>query len=97
MIRVEIKSAAVQRFVSKQEKPYFKQTAYAFLYGRDEKPEPYPREIKFMVPKDERLEPIPFAPGNYSLAPSSFRVGRYSDLEIGFLNLVPLKSNNNKG
>jgi len=83
MIKIEIQSVDVIEKEG-QRGPYFKQAGYAFLLGRDGKPEPYPRQFLFILAKDERGNPIAYQPGFYQLSPQSIRIGRYSDLEIGF-------------
>ncbi len=70
---------------------YYKQTAWAYLVDRDGVADPHPSKIQFMLPKDSAGNPVPVKKGRYTLHPASFRVGQYGDLEIGFVNLQPVR------
>lgn len=91
MIKIEVKDTNIEERQGKKA-PYWKQTAYAFTLDRDGKPNAYPERISLFVQKDERGFPQPYQPGMYQLMPNSIRVGRFGDLEMGFLNLQPLKN-----
>lgn len=89
MIRISVESEDV---ITRQGKKgaYYKQVGWAYLTDRDGVNDPHPSKIQFMVSKDQSGNPLPTKKGHYTLHPSSFRVGQYGDLEIGFLNLQPL-------
>ena len=92
MIKIEIKDAVAQNFTSKKTgKPYFKQVAWAHVVDRNNKPEPYPTRIMLFLNTNEQGQPIPHDVGEYKLMPSSLSVGQFGDLQIGFVNLEPLK------
>lgn len=90
-MRIKIESDAIEKRMSKKQVPYFKQTAWVPLVDRDGVVDPYPTKITFMVSKDQHGNPMPYPVGEYELHPSSFRVGNFGDLEIGFVNLVPIR------
>ena len=90
-MNVEILSAAVETRQGKKG-AYYKQTGYVPMVNNEGVPDAYPSKIQFMVFKDENGNPQPYTIGNYVVHPSSFRVGQYGDLEIGFLRLHPVKS-----
>lgn len=69
---------------------YSLQKAYAHLTDRSNNPDRYPREIMIFPPRDNQNNPAPYKKGSYTLAPSSFRVGNNGQLEIGFVNLLPV-------
>lgn len=91
MIKINVESTETRQRMSKLSKPYYKQTAWAYLVDRDGVQEPYPTKIEFMVEISEKGQPLPLPKGFYTINPSSFRVDRFSGLEIGYLNLSPVR------
>ena len=91
-ILIEIKSPAITEVsgTSKAGKPYHmrKQSAWAYTYDQQGKPQPYPERIEFNL-SDEQLA---FAAGRYTIAPQSFFVGDFNSLAIGRLILEPVKA-----
>ena len=87
-MRIEILSTDLITRTSRKNQPYFQQVGWIYLIDRDGVCDPHPTKIKFMVSKDAAGQAKPYALGNYTIHPSSFRVGQYDDLEIGFLNLI---------
>jgi hypothetical protein len=88
-IRVEVHSSDLIEKMSKEKKPYFLQTAYAWTTEKDGEPKRYPEEIQFFSPKDQQGKNNPYPPGNYIVSDQSFRVGAFNRLELGFLVLEP--------
>jgi len=95
MISVEIKSDAVESRNGKNG-IYYKQTGYVPMMNIDGVADFYPSKIQFMVFKDDKGNPQPYPVGNYVVHPSSFRINKYGDLEIGFLRLHPVKNATDK-
>jgi len=91
MPKVEIASTETYQRQG-QKGPYWKQAAYLHTLDRDGKPNRYPERCLIMLPKDTQGQPVPYKVGVYSLAPNSIRIGKYSDIEIGFVNLVPVQA-----
>lgn len=91
MIKIQVSSIETVQRTSKAGKPYYKQEAWAYLVNRDGVQEPHPSKIQLMVEKNQHGVPQPYQPGDYMLNPSSLRVGRFGDLEIGFVNLSPMR------
>jgi len=91
MIKIEVAQEKVITKTNKAGHPYYKQPVYAHLVDRDGQPKKYPEEMLLFLTKDERGNPISYPPGFYKLLPSSLRIGRFGDLEIGFINLEPIK------
>lgn len=91
-ITIEVKSPIVTDIsgTSKAGKPYHirKQAAYAFTYDQTGKVNDYPERIEFSLADGQE----PFAPGRYTLHPSSFFVGDFHQLSIGRPVLHPLKA-----
>lgn len=91
MIKIEVvKETTIER-ISKKGTPYYKQPVYAHLVDRDGQLKKYPEEMLIMLQKDDRGNPISYPAGLYKLMPQSLRVGQYSDLEVGFITLEPIK------
>lgn len=88
MLRIDIESADVIERPKKAGGFYYQQVAYVHIVGRDG-PERYPQKIFLYVPI-EGGNPAPKKPGKYILSPSSLRVSN-SQLELGFVNLEPVK------
>lgn len=95
MIRVEITSAEVETRTSRKLNPrtnqpyvFHEQEAFAFVTGKDGQPSKYPQ--RFRLTLEDHQEP--YKPGLYMLAPSSIYVGRFGNLEIGRVQLVPLQA-----
>ena len=91
MIKIEMTSDIITRQKKDRSGNYHKQVGYASIPDRDGNQPKYPEKIEVMLPKTDNGEPDRFQPGDYQLAPSSLRVDRFGGLEIGFINLVPLK------
>lgn len=91
MIRIEIESPEVREFSgqSKAGKPYTLrvQSGYAFVVGRDGKPQRYPERIEFVL--NDQTPPYPA--GMYQLHPSALTV-RDGRLVLATVALVPLKA-----
>jgi hypothetical protein len=64
---------------------YKKQEAYVQLYAEDGTPEKFPRRTELLF----RASESGYAPGEYTLAPQSLRVGQYDRLELGRIALLP--------
>ena len=91
MIKIEVvKDNTIER-TNKQGQPYWKQSVYAHLVDKDGQPKKYPEEMLIFLSKDERGNPVSYPPGIYKLMPQSLRIGRYGDLEVGFITLEPIK------
>ena len=83
MIKIEIRSAEVKTksgIAAKTGKPYSirEQSGYAFTVGRDGQPNAYPVPLSISLQQDQ----APYAPGVYTLAPSSVYTNRFDQLEI---------------
>jgi len=84
-IRITVKSAELrERSITTKKGPraIFEQAAYAHTSDRNGNPNPYPERITLTIwgNADGKPEHAPYEPGEYTLAPSSFRVGAYGDL-----------------
>lgn len=81
-IRIEVASAAVRikSGTSRQDKPYELRLQEGYLHNGHA----YPDRFEFSVPQDEHKRWLdPYAPGFYTLAPSSLQVNReFGKLEI---------------
>lgn len=91
MIKIEVKDATVQTrsgVSAKTGKPYNirEQEAYAYVFGRDGKPAPYPVRISLSLPDNGPG----YNPGTYSLDPSCIYVDRFGGLAISKPRLLPL-------
>ncbi len=91
MIKINVESTETRQRMSKANKPYYKQTGWAYLVDRDGVEEPHPTKVEFMVEVSQTGQPLPLPKGRYTINPSSFRVDRFSGLEIGYLNLSPVR------
>lgn len=88
-IRIEVKNSQVaERSGEKNGKPWTirNQTAWAYTFDREGKANDYPLRIEIQLEKDQSA----YAPGNYSVAPTSFMVGDYDKLALGRLALIPV-------
>lgn len=84
-IRITVKSTDLRPRTKKQTGEIFahEQTAYAWLVGRDGMPEDYPQKVTLTIwMRDGKPEHEPYAPGDYTLAPTSFSVGDYASLQV---------------
>lgn len=96
MIKIEIKSLELRQvpFTYKNGqnagKPgvMYKQEAWATTFGPDENPQPYPQRISVDIDVERDQKPWPV--GEYALAPSTIYVGKYGDLQLGRVRLIPL-------
>lgn len=90
-ILIEVKSPVVTEVsgTSKAGKPYHmrKQSAWAYTYDQQGKPQPFPERIEFNL--NDGQEPFPV--GRYMISPQSFFVGDFNSLSIGRLILDPAK------
>lgn len=99
-LRIEIKSASVgEQFISpnaslgKTFTAFTKLAQTGFIQGlvdQNGAPEPYPVRISIDLGTKERGFRPAYAPGVYEVADASFFVGKYDDLQLGPLRLVPL-------
>lgn len=85
-MKIEIKSTALETHNGTSQKTgkafsIRKQTGYAHVEGEE-----YPVKISLTLFDDQ----VPHAPGFYRLSDASYTVGRFGDLQIGRLYLVPL-------
>lgn len=91
MLQIDIESTEIiERQKRDRSGSYFQQQAYVHTCDRDGRPMRHPELIFIFVPKDERGQPQPYKQGKYTLAPQSLVV-RNRQLDLGFLNLVPMK------
>jgi hypothetical protein len=84
-IRITVKNTELRARTKKGTDTVFahEQTAYAWLFGRDGKPEEYPQKITLTIwQRDGKPEHPPYPPGDYTLAPASFTAGDYGRLEV---------------
>lgn len=94
MIRIEIKSQDITTrsgVSSKTGKPYSirSQEAYAYTFGRDGKPQPYPSRIELNIEGDGPG----YNPGFYTLDPACVYVDRFGGLALARPRLIPSVSN----
>ena len=92
MIKIEMTAQVITRQKKDGSGSYYKQIGYAHILDRDGNQEKYPVKIEVMLSKQRNGEPQRYQPGDYNLAASSLRVDRYGGLEVGFINLVPIKT-----
>ena len=83
MIKIEIQSAEVKvksGTSARTGKPYNirEQAGFAFTHSRDGKPNSDPVKVAIVLGKDQQ----PYPPGVYQLAPESFYINRFDQLEI---------------
>src|SRR3569623_1348843 len=88
MLRVTVENTTLVARTSKQGKPYQVQTAYVHTYDR-QGPKRYPEEIKLFPLRDKDGNAVPYAPGEYEVAPHAFNVSN-GFLELGFVELRPV-------
>jgi hypothetical protein len=85
MIVVEIHSTQVDVRLNKGY-TFREQHGYAFTYGMDGKPNPYPAEIIINLEEKQDAWPV----GKYQVSPSCVYVDRHKQLTIGRIKLVPV-------
>ena len=92
MLRIDIEDAQViERTKRDNSGVYHQQVGYAYTHDQNG-PNRHPEKIFIFVNKDRSTgQPKPLPVGKYVLSPSSLRV-RNGQLEVGFLNLEPVKS-----
>lgn len=83
MMKIEVKNSDVRvksGVSAKTGKSYSmrEQDAYLHTYGRDGKPNAYPERIVLTLEDNQD----PYAPGTYSLCPTSIYVGSYGSVNI---------------
>jgi hypothetical protein len=83
MIKIEIQNPEVKTksgTSARTGKPYSirEQQGFAFTFGRDGKPNPYPVRLAITLGDEQE----PYAVGFYTLAPESFYTNRFDQLEI---------------
>lgn len=83
MLKVQIEKPPVLKTSGKGTR-YKVQEAWVQLYDAEGVPERYPRRMELMLRESEAGYP----PGDYTLAPQSFRVGDYDRLEVGRVALA---------
>ena len=91
-IRITVKSTDLRPRTKKQTGEIFahEQTAYAWLCDRNGKPEEYPQKVTLTIwQRDGKPEQAAYPVGEYTLAPSSFAVGDYGQLNVS-PRLVPV-------
>lgn len=97
MLRIEIKSASTgeQQISPNASKgqiftAFTKISQTAFVHGlvdQNGAPEPYPVRVSLDLGTKERGFRAAYAPGTYEVAPASYFVGKYDDLQLGRLSL----------
>lgn len=90
MLQIEIKTNHILTRSGTSRKtgqPYLlrEQEAWIHLQGTDGALHPYPTRMVISLADDQP----PYAPGTYTLSPSSLFVGAFSRLTLGRLALVP--------
>jgi len=83
MIKVEIESAEIKTksgVSARTGKPYSmrEQRGYAYCTDKDGKPNRHPNALCITLRDDQP----PYAPGFYTLSPSSFYTNKYDQLEV---------------
>lgn len=91
MIKIEIESSEVRDLRGESKatgKAYHLriQSGYAFVMGRDGKPQRYPERFEFILDADQ----APYPPGLYHLHPSALAV-RDGRLTLSSVALAPVK------
>lgn len=81
-MKIEVKSSAVETRsgVSKQGKPYSVRNQNVYWHKTGE---PYPFKVQISLEDGQE----PYSPGFYTLSESSYKIGRFGDLEIDRFNL----------
>jgi len=90
-LRVTIKSTDLRERTKKATGEIFayEQVGYAWLCGRDGKPEEYPTKITITHwVRNGRPETPAYEPGEYTLSPASFEVAEYGELKVHTPRLV---------
>ncbi|WP_428625420.1 single-stranded DNA-binding protein [Sedimenticola sp.] len=83
-LKIEIKSADVTtRPYQKDGKSYTFREQFGYVHLANE---PYPTKMKISLTEAQQ----PYQPGSYTLDESCFYVGKYDQLSIGRLRLVPV-------
>jgi len=83
MLKVEIKSTEVlTRSGTSNGRDWNIREQIGWFHAIDK---PYPVEMVLSLEKDQP----PYAPGVYTVAPTSFYVGKYNKLQVGRLQLLP--------
>lgn len=95
-IKIEIKSTEVftkSGIAAKTGRPYNirEQECYAFVTDRDGKPQPYPVRARITLEDEQAPHPV----GIYHLAPQSFWINRFGQIEVKPV-LVPVAAALNK-
>lgn len=96
MIKIEVKDANVNPRVitpsqgknAGKQMTFYEQDAYAFTADDQGRPRPYPQRIVLNIDIDKGAKP--YAPGFYTVCPSSMFVDRFNSLTVGRLKLVPV-------
>jgi len=89
---IEIEDAALETRTKKDNSgTYQMQTGYAHTVDRQGNPNRYPEKIVFFPPRDNQGNAIALKVGKYYLGPGSFRIANNGQLEIGFIDLLPIK------
>lgn len=90
-ICIEVESTQIEQRNKKGGGVYEVQHAYFQEFNRDGSPKRYPREIVVFPKKDSQGKSIPYQKGSYTLAPHSLLVSGNGFLELGFVELIPVK------
>lgn len=77
-ILIEVLEQGVTNRTTKEGRQLRFQTAWAHTFTRDGQAHRYPERIELFLPDGEP----PYSPGKYTIAPTSFYVGRYGRLEF---------------
>lgn len=96
MIKIEVKDANITPRVitpsqgknAGRQMTFHEQDAYAFTADDQGRPRPYPQRITLNIDIEKGQKP--YAPGFYTVCPSSVYVDRFNSLTLGRLKLVPL-------
>lgn len=87
-LRIDIDSAEIRTksgTSSKNNKPYTLRLQFGYVHLAGER---YPVKIELTLSDEQPA----YAPGSYTLSDGSFFVGRFDRLELGRLELEPLKA-----
>lgn len=91
MIKIEIKDATkARREISRKTDgkiiTFYEQPAWAYTYGKNGQPNPYPESITLNLDAEQ----APYSVGFYTVAPSSIGVNRFKQLDFFRVALVPI-------